>query len=80
MGVAKPAERSVLLTPMLDCSVDLLLINSHYLRMLISVIATRTAACLGYSAAANQRQHCDGTRGPFNQQKLKVQLLRSLLI
>ena len=37
---------------------------------LISVIATRTA-CLGYSAAANQRQHCDGTGGPFNQQKLK---------
>ena len=36
----------------------------------ISVIATRTV-CLGYSAAANQRQHCDGTGGPFNQQKLK---------
>ena len=53
-------------------SVDLLVINSHYLRTLISVIAIRTAACLGYSAAANQRQHCDGTGGPFNQQKLKI--------
>ena len=59
----------MLLIPMLVCSVDLLVINSLS-QDLISVIATRTV-CLGYSAAANQRQHCDGTGGPFNQQKLK---------
>ena len=34
------------------------------------MIATRTA-CPGYSAVADERQHCDGTGGPFNQQKLK---------
>ena len=46
-------------------SVDLLVINS---------LSQDASACLGYSAAADELQHCDGTGGPFNQQKLKYHM------
>ena len=50
-------------------SVDLLVINSLSQDAQRDCnIATRTA-CPGYSAVADERQHCDGTGGPFNQLK-----------